>query len=113
MDLDGVLVDSFREGLRRIQIVCALHDVRFERDTRAKLFNNWGLPGVELLVRCLGVNETLAHRMYTGRSSIKWPRPRLFPALAKCSTGSGGTVLKQPSSPRVIARIFSKCSTSA
>ena len=69
MDLDGVLLDSFREGLRRIQIICAMHEIRFERDTRAKLFNNWGLPGVELFMRCLGVNESLARLMY-----IDWER---------------------------------------
>jgi HAD superfamily hydrolase (TIGR01509 family) len=64
MDLDGVLLDSFREGLRRIQIICALHHVPFERNTRAKLFNNWGLPGLELFVQCLGINNALAQRMY-------------------------------------------------
>ncbi len=69
MDLDGVLLDSFREGLRRIRILCVLHDIRFERDTRAKLFNSWGLPGVELLIQCLGVNDALARRMY-----IEWEK---------------------------------------
>ncbi len=64
MDLDGVLLDSFREGMRRIQILSALHDVPFERSTRAKLSANWGLPGIELLMRCLGVTEGLAQRMY-------------------------------------------------
>lgn len=80
MDLDGVLLDSFREGLRRIQIVCTLHDVRFERDTRAKLFNYWGLPGVELLVQCLGVNDTLARRMYIDWEKLdKVSPPPLIP----------------------------------
>ncbi len=65
LDFDGVISDSFREGLRRIQVLCALHDVRFERDTRTKLFNHWGLPGVELLQQCLGVNEALSRRMYS------------------------------------------------
>lgn len=64
LDFDGVISDSFREGLRRIQTLCVLGDVRFERDTRTKLFNNWGLPGVELLKQCLGVDDTLARRMY-------------------------------------------------
>ena len=65
MDFDGVLLDSFRDGLRRIQILCALHDVEFSRNTRLKLFNLWGLPGVELLRQGLGINEELARRMYT------------------------------------------------
>lgn len=79
-DFDGVLLDSFREGLRRIQIVCALHDVRFERDTRAKLFNHWGLPGVELFIQCLGVNEALARRMYIDWEKLdKVAPPPLIP----------------------------------
>lgn len=64
MDLDGVLLDSFREGIRRIQILSAVHDVQFGRSTRAKLSANWGLPGIELLMRCLGITEGLARRMY-------------------------------------------------
>ncbi|MBI2409939.1 HAD-IA family hydrolase [Candidatus Kaiserbacteria bacterium] len=68
-DFDGVLLDSFREGLRRIKLVCALHDRPFGRETRKELFNRWGLPGIELLMQCLGVNETLARRMY-----IDWER---------------------------------------
>ncbi len=64
LDFDGVISDSFREGLRRIQMLCALRDLRFERDTRTKLFNSWGLPGIELLTQCLGINETLARYIY-------------------------------------------------
>ena len=63
-DLDGVLLDSFRAGLRKIQMLCALHDVSFGRDTRTQLFNAWGLPGIELLQQCLGINQKLAERMY-------------------------------------------------
>jgi len=80
MDLDGVLLDSFREGLRRIQIICALHDVCFERSTRTKLFNLWGLPGVELLMESLGVNGALARRMYIDWEKLdKVSPPPLIP----------------------------------
>lgn len=80
MDLDGVLLDSFREGLRRIQIVCALHDVPFERSTRANLFTHWGLPGIELLMQCLGVGESLARRMYVDWEKLdKTQPPPLIP----------------------------------
>lgn len=63
-DLDGVLLDSFREGLRKIQYICAIHDIPFGRDTRTKLFNKWGIPGVELLAQCLDIGIALAKRMY-------------------------------------------------
>jgi HAD superfamily hydrolase (TIGR01549 family) len=63
-DFDGVILDSFREGIRRIQIISALHDIPFERNTRTRLFKVWGMPGIELLKQCLGVNESLAQRMY-------------------------------------------------
>lgn len=80
MDFDGVLLDSFREGLRRIQTICALHDVPFERDTRIKLFNLWGLPGVELLMQSLGVNEAFARRMYVDWEKLdKVSPPPLIP----------------------------------
>lgn len=79
LDFDGVISDSFREGLRRIQVLCALHDIRFERDTRTKLFNNWGLPGVELFKQCLGVNEALARRMYVDWE--KFDKASLIPLI--------------------------------
>lgn len=80
MDLDGVQLDSYREGVRRIQVVCALYDVPFGRDTRAKLSNQWGLPGVELLVQCLGVNNALARRMYIDWEKLdKVSPPPLIP----------------------------------
>ncbi len=80
LDLDGVLLDSFREGLRRIQLVCALHDIHFERNTRAKLFTHWGLPGIELLMQCVGVNKSLAQRMYIDWEKIdKASPPPLIP----------------------------------
>lgn len=80
MDLDGVLLDSFREGLRRIQVVCALHDVPFKRSTRVNLFTHWGLPGIELLMQCLGVGESLARRMYVDWEKLdKTQPPPLIP----------------------------------
>ena len=65
MDFDGVLLDSFREGLRRIKWLAATHDIPWNRDARRKLTEIWGAPGVELLIKALGVNKTLAQRMYT------------------------------------------------
>jgi len=32
MDFDGVLLDSFREGLRRIKWLAATHDIPWNRD---------------------------------------------------------------------------------
>ncbi|OGI74612.1 hypothetical protein A2W50_00345 [Candidatus Nomurabacteria bacterium RIFCSPHIGHO2_02_40_30] len=75
MDLDGVLLDSFREGLRRIQVICAIHEIQFTRETRSNLFHNWGLPGIELLMTCLDISESLAKRMY-----VDWEKyDREFP----------------------------------
>jgi phosphoglycolate phosphatase-like HAD superfamily hydrolase len=80
LDFDGVLLDSFREGLRRIHLVCTIHDVPFDRDTRAKLFARWGLPGIELLKQCVGVNDALAARMYIDWEKIdKTTPPPLVP----------------------------------
>lgn len=56
-DLDGPILDSFREGLRRIKIVCAIYDIPFKREHYKKLTELWGLPGVELLVQGIGLNE--------------------------------------------------------
>lgn len=59
-DLDGPILDSFREGLRRIKIVCAIYDIPFRREHYKKLTELWGLPGVELLIQGLGINEEFA-----------------------------------------------------
>ncbi len=56
-DLDGPILDSFREGLRQIKIICAIHCIPFERSHFKNLQKLWGLPGVELLVQGLGISE--------------------------------------------------------
>jgi HAD superfamily hydrolase (TIGR01509 family) len=64
MDFDGVVLDSFREGLRRIRVLAALHDKPFGRDTRRRLTRLWGLPGIELLMQGLDISRALAERIY-------------------------------------------------
>src|SRR3989338_7311334 len=64
LDCDGVILDSFREGLRRIKLLAAMHDISFTRESRGSLTDLWGLPGIELLEQGLGVNRALVRRMY-------------------------------------------------
>jgi pyrophosphatase PpaX len=75
MDFDGVISDSFREGLRRIRTIAAIHDVQFLRETRSRLTNLWGLPGIELLERGLSVNRALAERMYADWEKMDLANP--------------------------------------
>ena len=63
-DCDGVIIDSFREGLRRIKILCAIHDVRYTLKERRKLTELWGLRGVKLLEQGLDISPKLAKAMY-------------------------------------------------
>lgn len=63
-DLDGPILDSFREGLRRIKIICAIYDIPFRREQYKKLTQLWGLPGIELLVHGLGMGETFARETF-------------------------------------------------
>src|SRR3989344_830592 len=63
-DCDGVILDSFREGLRRIKLLAAMHDISFTRESRGRLTTLWGLPGIELLEQGIGINRALAERMY-------------------------------------------------
>jgi len=63
-DLDGVILDSFREGLRRIRRLASIHELPFDRETRRRLTEKWGLPGIELLMAGLNVNRPLAEKMY-------------------------------------------------
>ena len=70
-DLDGPILDSFREGLRRIRILCAIHDVPYEREHHKRLTALWGLPGIELLMQGLGISEQFAREiclLYTSPS---------------------------------------------
>src|SRR3989344_5204742 len=64
LDCDGVILDSFREGLRRIRTIAATHEVVFDRKTRSRLTDLWGLPGIELLEQGLGIGPMLSRRMY-------------------------------------------------
>ena len=73
MDFDGVILDSFREGLRRIGMLATLNDKPFGRETRKLLTNIWGLPGIELLERGLDINRALAEKIYTD-----WEKMDLF-----------------------------------
>lgn len=63
-DFDGPINDSFREGLRRIKTLCAIHDIRFTRKERSKLADLWGIPGVELLQQGLDISPELAAAAY-------------------------------------------------
>lgn len=63
-DFDGVINDSFREGLRRIKVLCAIYDVRFTVEERRRLVGLWGLPGIELLEKGLDISQELAKVMY-------------------------------------------------
>lgn len=63
-DFDGPINDSFREGLRRIEVLCGLNKVPFNRETRQRLIRLWGKPGAELLERGLGVSRKLAKKIY-------------------------------------------------
>lgn len=59
-DLDGPILDSFRDGLRRIRRVCAVYDIPFNRTHTKKLQELWGIGGVELFVQGVGVSVELA-----------------------------------------------------
>jgi HAD superfamily hydrolase (TIGR01509 family) len=60
LDYDGVLLDSFRGGLRRIRNLCAEEEIPFGRDSRQRLTEAWGKPGIELLQTGLSINLALA-----------------------------------------------------
>lgn len=80
LDYDGVLLDSFRGGLRKIRTLCALHEVPFGRQARSKLTEAWGKPGIELLHLGLSISRELAERI--NRDWIKWDNtepPELVP----------------------------------
>lgn len=63
-DFDGPLNDSFREGLRRIEILCGINKIPYTKEERKRLVKFWGLPGVELLQKGLNINKELAEVVY-------------------------------------------------
>lgn len=63
-DFDGPINDSFREGLRRIKIICAIMDIPFNRNHRKELTRLWGAPGVELVQQTLGLEKTFAEEVF-------------------------------------------------
>lgn len=63
-DFDGPICDSFREGIRRIKLLCAIHDVHFGREERRRLTELWGLPGKELLEQGVRVSPHLLDVIY-------------------------------------------------
>ena len=63
-DFDGPLNDSFREGLRRIEVLCGINNLPFTREIRQRLIRLWGKPGVQLLEEGLGVTSELAGHVY-------------------------------------------------
>lgn len=64
MDFDGVVNDSFQEGLRRIRNLCAIHEIPFGPRERKTLTELWGLPGVDLFVRTFDITQKRAERIY-------------------------------------------------
>lgn len=63
-DFDGPILDSFREGLRRIRIICAIMDIPFDRSHRKELTRLWGAPGAELVQQGLGLGKTFAEEVF-------------------------------------------------
>ena len=76
-DFDGVLNDSFHEGLRRIRNICATFEVNFTPVQRKKLTQLWGIPGEKLLQQGLDVSPAMARRLYAAweRLDIADPTP--------------------------------------
>lgn len=63
-DFDGPINDSFREGLRRIEVLCGINKIGFDREKRQQLIKLWGKPGVVLLQESLGISKELAETIY-------------------------------------------------
>jgi len=63
-DFDGPINDSFREGLRRIEVLCGINKIEFSREKRQKLIRIWGRPGVVLLEEGLSISRELAEKVY-------------------------------------------------
>ncbi len=63
-DFDGPINDSFREGLRRIEVLCGINKIEFDREVRQRLIRLWGKPGVGLLEEGLGISKELAEKIY-------------------------------------------------
>lgn len=63
-DFDGPINDSFREGLRRIEVLCGINGVEFNREIRQRLTKIWGKPGIALLEEGLGISRGLAETIY-------------------------------------------------
>jgi phosphoglycolate phosphatase-like HAD superfamily hydrolase len=79
-DYDGVLLDSFRGGLRKIAALCAMEEIPFGREERQRLTSLWGKPAIELLQESLGINESLARKF--NEHWIRWDNkqpPELVP----------------------------------
>ncbi len=74
-DCDGVILDSFREGMRRIKMLAAMYDIPYKREARARFIEKWGLPGIELLAEGLQINRTLAEEMYKRWEKIDLAEP--------------------------------------
>ncbi len=64
-DFDGPINDSFREGLRRIEVLCGINKIEFNREKRQRLIRLWGKPGIELLEEGLGISKELAEKIYS------------------------------------------------
>lgn len=63
-DFDGPINDSFREGLRRIEVLCGINKIEFNRERRQRLIRLWGKPGIGLLEEGLGISNELAREIY-------------------------------------------------
>lgn len=63
-DFDGPIIDSFREGLRRIKIICAILDIPFDRRHQKELSRLWGLPGIQLIQQGLGLGKTFTEEIF-------------------------------------------------
>lgn len=91
-DFDGPINDSFREGLRRIEVLAGINQLGFSRKKRQNLIKLWGKPGIDLLQDGLEISRGLAEKIYPqweawdlidpiplvpgAREALRWNRQR-------------------------------------
>ena len=63
-DFDGPINDSFREGLRRIEVIAGMHGIPFTKTERQRIISLWGGPGAELLEKGLVIPKARAEELY-------------------------------------------------
>ena len=78
-DLDGTILNSGREGFRRLGILAEKNNIPFTKEIQDRLEENWGLSPIKLIAVGFNVSEDVARNLH--KQWVEWDEQEPIPLV--------------------------------